>query len=422
MTKIVVTDQAGANQEVDITCEVYREAADAGLTVRQYLDRRIPTDAARSGTAFEQAMAQAGLFQSADPVAGIRPPTMHEIMHGGATLNSGALSAGVITRDAQPASRILFPAVVMEAIESQLRYDAGDYLGLFNRMVAVNDTVAGARIEQPVINFGPVGTSPADVKRSQPVAQNSYPASMVSITTADVAKKIPTFAIGLEMTDEALQATSLPLVTMAVTRQAELESIARTDEFLQGFIWGDKDVDMDALTAVSPAFGGSLVVKAKALDDSIATGAAGTVLTQKAWVKWLRRNYRRRHIDFVICTVGTALAIEARSGRPTYPTQDQGAKLIDPKPAILNPQWDDVKMFIVEDNVLPDGVVVGLDSRYAIRRIRNSQADYTAVEQFVLKKTQAMRFDFGEIAYRLFDDSWDVLVLGDQAMPADPRS
>lgn len=419
MPKITFIDQAGANQEVDLQVEVYRDAAANGRSLKDHVNLTYPTDAAKTGTAFEQFVAASGLFQNENTAAGIKPPTMHEIMHGNAVMN-----AGVITRDAQPASRILFPAVVLEAIESTIGYDEGSYLGIFDSMTAVKDTVSGARIEQPVINFGPVGTMPGNVVRSQPIAQNSYPASMVSITTSDIAKKIPTYALGLEITDEALKATSLPLVTMALTRQAELERIARTDEYLQSFVWGDKDVGMSALSAVAPSWGssGALVAKARDLDSSIAASAPNTVLTHVAWVKWLRRNFRRRHIDFVICTVGTALSVEARTGRPNYAVQDTDSKMIAPMPGILNPQWEGVKMFLVEDGTLPEGVVLGLDSRYALRRVRNSEADYTAVEQFVLKKTQAMRFDFGEIMFRLFDEAWDVLCLGDQALPADPRT
>lgn len=419
MPKITFIDQAGANQEVDLQVEVYRDAAANGRSLKDHINLTYPTDAAKTGTAFEQFVAASGLFQSANPSAGIKPPTMHEILHGNAVMN-----AGVITRDAQPASRILFPAVILEAIESAVSYDTGSYLGIFDSMIAVKDTVAGSRIEQPVINFGPVGTTPGNVVRSQPIAQNSYPVSMVSITTSDVAKRIPVFSIGLEVTDEAVKATTLPLVTMALTRQAELERIARTDEFLQSFVWGDKDVGMAALSAVAPSWGsaGSLVVKARDLDSSIAASAPNTVLTHTAWVKWLRRNFRRRHIDFVICTVGTALSIEARTGRPNYAVQDTDSKMIAPMPGILNPQWEGVKMFLVEDGTLPEGVVVGLDSRYALRRVRNSEAEYTAVEQFVLKKSSAMRFDMSEIMFRMMDECWDVLCLGDQALPADPRT
>jgi hypothetical protein len=43
--------------------------------------------------------------------------------------------------------------------------------------------------------------------------------------------------------------------------------------------------------------------------------------------------------------------------------------------------------------------------------VRNSQAEYQAAEQFVLRRVQALRFDFGEIVYRLFDEAWDSLTI-----------
>lgn len=408
MAKISVVDAAGARHELDVDVSTYRAAADRNMSVPAYLNSLVNVNAERDGTVFEQALAGQGMFMQSDRESGIRPPTMDAILNGRAEMNAGA-----IVRDANPASRILFPAVFLESMESQLYYDAGGYAGLFEGMIAVKDDISGNRFEQPIIDFSPVGTNPQNVTRSQQIGQMSYPLAMVSIKTSDVARKIPTFSIGLEISDEALKATSLPLVTMAVTRQGELERLARIDDYLQSYLWGDKDIGMGDLSAKG--------VKARTLDSSIAAATGAEVLTHKAWVRWLRRNWRLRHIDWVMCNTNTALAIEARTGRPNYPAQDGDAKLINPTPSIQNPAWQDVKIFLVEDSVLPDGVAVGIDSRYAIRRVRNAEAEYSAVEQFVLKKSQAMRFDFGEVSYRMFDDAWDVLQFGDTSFPVDPR-
>ena len=409
MPQIGIIDKSGATQQVEIGVDVYKEAAAAKMSVPAYLNRRVETNAEKEGTAFEQALAQAGLFMHKDNAYGIRPPSMEEILKGNAVMN-----AGVITRDAQPTSRILFPAVVMQAMESALYYDAGGYAGLFEQQIAVSDDINGPRFEHPIVDFKNVGTEPKNVRRSRPISQGAYPASMVTISTSDVMRKIPTFSLGLEVTNEAMRGTSLSLVTMAMTRQGELERIARIDDFLQSMVWGDIDMGQGNLSARA--------VKAKALDASIAAAAGADVLTHKAWVNWIRRNHRTRTIDWVWCNANTALAIEARTGRPNYPTQDGDSKIIRPMPDVANPSWNDVKIFLVEDDILPDGVVVGIDSRYAIRRVRNVEADLAVTEEFVLKQTQAMRFDFGEIAYRMFEDAFDVLLLGDIAFPNDPRA
>jgi hypothetical protein len=409
--KLVIRDGT-ALQEVELSVEMYQAAAANNMSLAAHINQVYAINDDKHGTPFEQLLAQTGMFLHADRNSGIRPPRMSDIVSGKAEMN-----AGIIVRDAQPASRLLFPAVALEALEDQLIYNAGGYVGEFENLIAVKDDINGARFEQPIISYSKIGTNPGNVVRSQPIAQNSYPVSMTSITTSDVARKIPTFSLGLEISDEALRATSLPLVTMALSRQGELERIARIDEYLQAMMWGDKDMAMAALSAMS--------INARALDGSItgstAWDAAGA-LTHKAWVRWLRRNWRIRHIDYVMCTVGTALQIEARTGRPNYQVQDSDTKLINPMGQVANPMWQDVKIWLVEDGVLPDGVIVGIDSRYAIRRVRNAEAEYAAVEQFVLKKTQAMRFDFGEILYRLFDQAWDVLLLGDTTFPTDPRT
>jgi hypothetical protein len=47
-----------------------------------------------------------------------------------------------------------------------------------------------------------------------------------------------------------------------------------------------------------------------------------------------------------------------------------------------------------------------LDSRFAIRRVRNSNASYQAVEAMVLQRSTFMRIDFGSILYRLRDEAF----------------
>jgi hypothetical protein len=50
-------------------------------------------------------------------------------------------------------------------------------------------------------------------------------------------------------------------------------------------------------------------------------------------------------------------------------------------------------------------------SRYAIHRVKSLTASYQAVEDLVMRRSTQMRFDHGEIVYRLFDEAFEVLVL-----------
>ena len=77
----------------------------------------------------------------------------------------------------------------------------------------------------------------------------------------------------------------------------------------------------------------------------------------------------------------------------------------------MNFGYTEPQIFIVNKGVIPTGIIVGLDSRFAIARIRNSEANYQATEQLVIRKGEQMRFDNGEIVYRQDDSAWTVLDL-----------
>jgi len=202
----------------------------------------------------------------------------------------------------------------------------------------------------------------------------------------------------MEISDQAQNASTLDLVALAVGRQAAVERAEQTDTYIGAFLNGDADVGQSALSQI----------KADMIDPLVT--AAGAV-SHLAWVKFLYRNFKTRVIDWVICDLAAAIAIENRAGKPVIIGDDPNSPRIDALANIVNPGIQNVKIFLVEDGVIPANTVMGLDSRYAIRRIRNSEAEYQAVEQFVLRRGTALRFDFGEIAYRLFDTAFDVLSL-----------
>jgi hypothetical protein len=104
------------------------------------------------------------------------------------------------------------------------------------------------------------------------------------------------------------------------------------------------------------------------------------------------------------------MAIENRTGRPNVQTDDPKSPRINSLMELINPLWPSkVKLFLTLDSSWPAATIMGLDSRYAVRRVRNLLADYTAIESFVLRRAQAMRFDFGEKVERLFDEAFDSL-------------
>ena len=55
--------------------------------------------------------------------------------------------------------------------------------------------------------------------------------------------------------------------------------------------------------------------------------------------------------------------------------------------------------------------VVALDTRYGIRRVINVSANYSAVQEFVLRKAKAFRIDYAEMAHSLYPTAFEKMAL-----------
>lgn len=392
MTQIIGED--GKAAEVNLSVEDYSAAFSSNLTLPQYLNQKYSTDSEKYGTAFEQCLASNGMFLNSDRRSGLKPPTVAQIMNGTVDIGMGPITRPDGNNAQSLTGRMLFPAVILEMVESQLSDDNSSYEGVFNRLVATTSSVDSPRVDQPIINL----TAPRGI-RSQPISQLSEPPAMVTITLGEKSFRLPTFSLGLEISDEAAKSSTLDLVGIALREQATAERAAMIDEGLSKMILGDVDLGMSALTSVT----------AKSFDPAIV--AAGEI-TNKAWVKYLRAEWKRLNIDWVVCDLDTYLAVEGRSGRPIV-TQNDGTGRITSLLSMANPGIpDQVNFFIVEPEVVGGtGVMVGLDSKRAIRKVTYAGASYSAIEQYVLRKSSALRIDFSTGYFRLIDGAWRKLTL-----------
>ena len=375
----------GQRSEVTLSPNLYKAAVDAGLSVPQYLNREYLTEAKADASTFEQLCASAGLLVGDNREFGLRSPTLNDILSGKADLNAASVA------DANPASRILYPAVVLELIENKLAVDRETDPSSFDKMIASDISVTSNRVEQPVVDV-----SNAEV-RAQAISQLAPPKTMLSITTSDTARALPTMSIGMEVSDQALSATTMDFVSMIVNRQLKVERNARVYDYLLGCLNGDADMGQTALSTT----------QADSYDSAITV--AGTV-TKKALVLWLVNNYYIRHISHVVTDIQGMLAIE--EALTTTNTNQHVPGALVPQFSVMNRMLQNLEIFVVDPSAgWTANTLMGLDATSAIVRMRNSAAAYSAVEQFVLRRSNALRYDFSEIAYRLFDDAFDTLSL-----------
>ena len=393
MTQIIGSN--GAAYEVDIAMSDYADADAKGLSLAQHLNTKFDTDGAH-GTAYEQILASAGMYVKQDNAYGIKPPTMSAILDGSSEINMGALTRNEGDARNGITGRLLFPSVILEIMNANLLEDNGSYTALFNRMVANTMSVSSSRYDVPMIDVtAPRGAASA----MAPISQNSEPKSMVSISLSEKSYRLPTYSIGLSITKEAQAATTLDLVSIALREQALGERIRIIDGGLQKMIMGDVDLGIAALTS-----------KTMATYDSAAVSAA--TFTHRAYLKYLREDWKKLSIDWIMCSLDSYLAIEGRVGKPIW-TGNEGTdgRLNSVITAANTNIPGSMNYFIVDDAVLGGaGKIVGIDSKRAITRVINSSASYSAIEEFVLRKSTALRFDFSETYNRQLNsgEGWRV--------------
>lgn len=366
---------------------LYKGAADRKMSVPEYMMHLCPDVNLEYGTPFEQATLHSGLLGRGARPEGIRASSMKDIM--ASEINMSNLRAPDGSSSANSA-RLLFPSVILETMRTYLQKDQSDFLSGYDRMVAMTDQVTGSKVEQPTIDT----RANEDVQSGQ-IAQLAEPVSLVSITVGDTTHRIPTDSVGLMISDEALESTSLDLVNIAMTAHARGKRIRMVENNISTMVMGDKDIGVDALVPVN----------ANTFDPSITSSG---VITRKAWIKWLRKEYQMRNINSVMMNLDTAILLDEELVAKSHSTDNRNTSVGF---GISNLGIAAPNVLIVDDSVLGAGRIVGLDSSSAIRRYVNVSASYDAIENFVLRRAKAFRVDHGEMSRRLYDDAWSVMDL-----------
>lgn len=391
--QVSFVDITGQRQEVKVDVQDYMEAADQKLSLSQHYSRKYPT-AVDGATAFEQMVAASGIRLRADTARGIPASNMKEIMHGSVDKSMGTIVRGTGADRQTTAGRILFPEIMMQMINSALTENKDDYLTPWESAIALRTSVTGPRVDQPLINVtAPEGSA------AQPIGQLAEPATMVSITLSERNYTIPTKAIGLQIADQALEASTIDLVGIALASQARGERIRRIEEDMANIINGDTDFGITATTFANAS-----------TFDALVTG--GVVLTHKAFVKWLRKNYQKMTITHMIGDIDAALAVDSRTSKPLAVNDNSARQASFPVDyTIENLGLPSPRLLLLPTEIIGANRLVGFDSRFALHEITNVSASYSAIEEFVLRRAKGMRFDFGTALVKLYDEAFTGLTL-----------
>lgn len=382
---ITLKDRDNKDVQMNIDMDLYKRAADSKRDVRveaRYAasEQNVAWDPSK-GDLLDQLYTATGMFDS---------------KYGGNSPNIKDLSAQTFANGFRApdgpgdnsGARLLFPQMVLETLRANaMSDDGGDIISQWNELVAITTNLNGKRADQPIIN-----TSGPEGSRSGRIAQMAEPETMITITTGEKSYRIPTNSIGLTISDEAQEATTIDLVRIVMEAQGRGERIARISEQLKAMVMGDEDLDMAALPQVT----------AKSFDSTLTAGQ----ISKRAYIKWLKHNGYNANLSRVLTNIDDALDLD-EALLPTKVGPD-ASKIVSPYGGI-DLGIPTPKFMTFDQTLFGAGVFVGLDPRYAIQRFVNVNANYEAIEKYVMRKATSFRVDYGEMSTRLYDEAWSVM-------------
>lgn len=383
-------DAKGSTQQIEANLDMVRAAKENGMSFRDYVNSTYDTNAEKYGDAFSQLCASEGIVLQPNKQYGMKASSLDAVLNG-----RTVLEAGTIVRNPSNQGRVLLMPAIGALVEDKLVADLNMNADEFDRIIAQDDTIADEWLLWPEINFaGP------EAARSQVTSQLAKPATMMSVTTSEKSVRIPTYSLGIEWSEQATKYVNLDLLALAIARQVAVERNDRANTNLLNLLNGDADMGQASLSSLGK------VTTAVSLDAAASTG-----ITQKAWMLWLYQNSKKRKINYLVTDIAGAMAIEGRANKPVITGDNPNSPRIDANVRVSNPTWmSELPIFIVDPSVgWPAKTILGLDTRYAIQRVNSTNASYQAQEDFVLRRGSAMRFDFGTICRRLFNDAFECL-------------
>lgn len=401
-------DKDGIQQVKDLGPSVYKEAKAANMRVDQFVNSKYKNADLSKGTAFSQICASNGLIlMGENNPFGLRSANLFDIFDG----TAGPSAASNVERQTDPfgnQSRTLFPAFVIQWIEDSIQPDRTTDSAIFRSMAATTVPVAGDTFTQPILSYGNASGANATTNGASAgrIVQMGLAPTVLFLTTSDRYRKLPTYGIMVEASDEALKTTTLDLFTLTMGRFFQIERDKRVYTYVNNLFAGDSDMNSGAVSSVTTT--------------SLDAAATGGVVTHRSWIQFLARNRKKRKITHIMCDLNSYLKVESRTGRPGTTNYDPTLARIDPQLLPGNPTFGgDVVWMICDDasagGPVPANTLYALDAKQAFMIVSNTEADYTATEQFVLRRSTSTLWTWSEECARLFGDAdlsaFDILTI-----------
>jgi len=373
----------GTQKEAEAGLKDYQTAARQGMSLNQFLQAKYPDADKTYGTAFQQFAA--GMGFNLDAKAKFKNKSAD-------VLEGNAIIAGSVTapdgQDRSIAGRLLMPEIVLSMQEMSLFQNTGPLRDALMSKIAMRTNVSSKTYYRPVVD--------SDTNRNfeqRSIGQGATPDLLVKISTSERGYTIPTTSFGIEITDEALASSTLDQIGMM------LRSARRSIDNKSVYRWISRIVNGDTLHGISAL----TPVNLSTFDSTI----TGSEVTQTAWLKALMDGQEYWEADTMLATKDSFLAIQNRGQRPTVSDDTGRDNRLNAGMNLMNVSLETIDTIMVNQDAALGGAgnFLLFDSNQSLEYAQNTSASYEAVERYVMRRVEQMRFDMAEEMFRFRDDA-----------------
>lgn len=364
---------------------LYKMAADHGMTFWQFLEVIQPSKAGDNLTAFERQLQHHGIITRSNPEKGLYSSTGEYFF-----------------QSDRPGSAILFPTLLQKtALWTKMKQYAD-----VNKIVASTRTISGASSYQSLYidDSKIVGVGGRSFRVDQ---AGNFP--RVKIGWSDGANTVIKHGVQLDWTYEFVRRASIELMTTVVARIMLQDAIDNFNDAVSLAINGDGTSNNPAATAKTFCQSTKTPTATEiALDVTNNSIAAGT-LPYEGWLKFI--GGMSPYKPDVVCGNLATLVKFVTMARPTVDPAEVITKLLESKnqgTAKLDQElFPNVTLYLADG--VPVNKLLAIDSGFALERVIELGSDIKEIERVISNQTEAMVISIADSVSKIFPLACQVL-------------
>jgi len=372
--------------EVVLDKSMYSEAADAKMSLSQYLERVNPSQPGDKLDAFERQLQRFGIVVKSNPELGIYASTIEQFLKASeAYADNQPLQTGV------PASTILFPEFISRVARMALLKDQ-DYD--VNMLLATTRTINSSTYKELWIDTTPGQSDQPDGTKYEMGRVGEFGTfPRVQITWEESAKSVYKRGVQIDMSYEFQREASMDILSIVIQRIMLSQSVSLFKK------------------AIDKAFNGATAVES----DSLDAAATGNVITYEAWLKWTG-SFAPYAPDTYYMSLDTALKVILMEKPNVDPVAMMAALKQGPvtqEIQVSRGLWKNVTIFPMTDDTIPDDYILTLDREYALERVVQAGTDIQETERIITQQFDSVVISIADEISQIFTDAVFVLHLSD---------